>query len=42
MHSLKYLPLLIPFLLTAQVAQAGSAENKERTARMSCLSGDYA
>jgi hypothetical protein len=34
--------LLVSFLLSAQTVQAGSVENKERTARMACLSGDFA
>ena len=42
MHSLRYLFLLTTFLLNTRVAQAGSTDAKERTARMACLSGDYA
>jgi hypothetical protein len=38
----KYLLLLVPFLLSARSVWAGSIETKERTARMACLSGDYA
>jgi hypothetical protein len=38
----KYLLLLVPFLLSARAVRAGSIETKERTARMACLSGDYA
>jgi hypothetical protein len=38
----KRLLLLVPLLLGARVAQAESVETKERTARMECLSGDYA
>jgi len=42
MNRRRCLLLLVPFLLTARFAHAGSAENKERTARMACLSGDFA
>ena len=38
----RHLLLLVPLLLGARVAQAESVETKERTARMACLSGDYA
>jgi hypothetical protein len=38
----RYLLLLVPFLLRSRVVQAESVETKERTARMACLSGDFA
>ena len=33
--------LLVHFLLSARAVEAGSVENKERAARMACLTGDY-
>jgi len=42
MNCRRCLLLLVPFLLSARAVQAGSIENKERTARMACLSGDFA
>jgi len=42
MRNLKCLLLLIPVMLTARAAQAGSAEAKAKAARTACLSGDYA
>lgn len=42
MNRRRCLLVLVPVLLSVQVAQAGSVENKERTARMACLSGDFA
>jgi tetratricopeptide (TPR) repeat protein len=44
MNRRRYLLLLVPFLLSAQAVQAGSAESvnaKERRARTACLAGDY-
>jgi hypothetical protein len=34
--------LFLPILLSARVVHAGGADNRERTARTACLSGDYA
>jgi curli biogenesis system outer membrane secretion channel CsgG len=42
MHSLRYLLLFTTFLLSTRAAEAGRGENRARTARMACLSGDYA
>ena len=42
MNRRRCLLLLVPFLLSARAVQAGSVENKERTARMACLSGEFA
>jgi hypothetical protein len=42
MNRRRYLLLLVPFLLLARTVEAGNVENRERTARMACLSGDYA
>ena len=42
MNRRRCLLLLVPFLLSARAVQAGSVETKERTARLACLSGDFA
>ena len=42
MHRLSFLGLLLPFFLALQTAEAGGRDNRERTARLACLSGDYA
>ena len=42
MNRRRCLLLLVPILLLARAVQAGSVESKERTARMACLSGDFA
>ena len=41
MNRWTHLLLLVPLLLPARIAQAGSIETKERMARMACLSGDF-
>lgn len=44
MDRLRWLLLLVPFLLPARTVQAGNAEStgaKERRARTACLAGDY-
>jgi hypothetical protein len=41
MRRSSWLIVLVPLFLMSQIARAGGRDNRERTARLACLSGDY-